>query len=104
MRILYLPPTTPLGKWSGRFIIIFFVSLAMFYLFVASGQRGGETFFSNSLLTVPILVVGAAGAGAFFTGIFGILIQKERAVFVFATTTIGLFVLLFALGEILFSH
>ena len=97
-------PATPLGKWAGRFIIIFFVLLAIFYLLVASGQRGGETFFSNSLLAIPILVAGTAGAGAFFVGIFSILIQKERAVFVFVATTIGLFVLLFALGEILSPH
>lgn len=73
-------------------------------MFVASGQRGGETFFSNPLLTTTILAAGAAGAAAFFTGIVSILIRKERAIPVFAATAIGLFVLFFALGEILFPH
>ena len=97
-------PTTPLGKWSVRFILIFFGLLATFYLLVASGQRGGETFFSNPLLAIPILAAGISGAAAFFTGIISILVQKERVILVFVATAIGLFVLLFALGEILFPH
>lgn len=103
MKVNFIP-TTNLGKWSGRFIVVFFVLLAVFYLFVASGQRGGETFFSNPLLATTILAAGAAGAAAFFTGIVSILIRKERAILVFVATAIGLFVLFFALGEILFPH
>ena len=97
-------PKTPLGKWSVRLILIFFVSLATFSLLVASGQRGGETFFSNQFLTFPMLIAGAAGVASFFTGIISILKYGERAVLVFVATAIGLFVLFFASGEIIFPH
>lgn len=97
-------PKTSLGKWSVRFILVFFGLLATFYLLVASGQRGGETFFSNPLLSIPILGAGISGAASFFTGIISIFKQKERSILVYLATAIGLSVLLFALGEILFPH
>lgn len=97
-------PKTTLGKWSVGLIIIFFVSLARFYLFVVSGQRGGDTFFSNPTLSTPIIIAGATGVLAFLTGISSIIKQKERSILVFIATAIGLFVLLFVLGEILFPH
>jgi cytochrome bd-type quinol oxidase subunit 2 len=103
VRVAFIPKTS-LGKWSVRLILIFFVSLATFSLLVASGQRGGETFFSNQLLTFPILTAGATGVAAFFSGIISILKQKERAILVFVAAAIGLFVIYFALGEILFPH
>jgi cytochrome bd-type quinol oxidase subunit 2 len=97
-------PKTTLGKWSTVLIIVFLISMVKFYLLIYSGQRGGETFFSNPTLSVPILIAGGAGITAFFTGIISILKQKERSVIVFITTAIGFVVLFFALGEILFPH
>jgi hypothetical protein len=103
MKVDFLP-TTLLGKWSVGFILIFSLLLAIFYLIVASGQRGGETFFSNPLLAVTVLAAGVAGVASFFTGIVSILKYRERSVLVFVATAIGLFVLFFASGEILFPH
>jgi len=97
-------PKTHLGKWSVGLIIAFFLFLTFFYLLVASGQRGGDTFFSNPVLTVPILIAGICGISSFFTGIIGIIKRKERSVFVFLATIMGFFVLFFCLGEILFPH
>lgn len=85
-------------------IIIFFLLLAVFYLFVAAGQRGGETYFSNLLLAIPITLAGISGIVAFFTGMAAIIKRKERSVFVFLATIIGLLVLFFVLGEIIFPH
>jgi hypothetical protein len=69
-----------------------------------SGQRGGEKFFGNLALTIPILLAGISGVSAFVTGIISIIKSKERSVLVFLTTTIGFFVLVFWLGEFLFPH
>lgn len=97
-------PKTILGKWSVGLIIIFFLSFAALRLLVALGQRGGETFFSNPLLAITGIFMGISGISAFFTGIIGIIKSKERAVLVFLSTAIGLFVLIFCLGEILSPH
>ena len=103
MRVNFAPKTR-FGKWSVGLIIAFFLLLMFFYLLVASGQRGGATFFSNLVLAVPMLFAGICGISSFFAGIIGIIKMKERSVLVFLATIIGLFVLFFCLGEILFPH
>ncbi len=97
-------PKTSLGKWSVGLILIFFLLFATFQLLVASGQRGGATFFSNLVLTIPILLAGISGVLAFFTGIAGIVKSAERSVLVFLAAAMGLFIVVFWLGEILSPH
>lgn len=97
-------PKTQLGKWSVGLIALFFLALGTLILLAASGQTGGTTFFSNPLLGIPGLGAGAAAIAAFFTGIISIWKYKERAIPVFIAAVIGLFVLLFVLGEILSPH
>jgi len=93
-----------MGKWSTGLIIAFLLFLAVFLILVASGQRGGDTFFSNLALTIPMLLAGVSGVSALVTGIIGIVKSRERSVLVFLATAIGLFVLVFSLGEVLFPH
>jgi len=103
MGIIYKPNTT-LGVWSVRLIgssVLFFIVLSAF---IASGQRGGDTFFDRPALAFPMLFAGISAACAFFTGITSIIRNRERAVFVYISTTIGFFVLFFFLAEILFPH
>jgi hypothetical protein len=103
MKIHFIPKTTP-GKWSVGLIIVFIVLLALFQFLVASGQRGGETFFSNLILTIPMLIAGISGISAFATGLIGVIMSRERSIAVYLATLIGLLVLLFVLGEIIFPH
>jgi cytochrome bd-type quinol oxidase subunit 2 len=99
-----LRPKTIIGRWSVGLTIILIIFFVLFQLLVASGQRGGETFFDNLALTIPILLAGISGVSAFVTGIIGIIKSRERSFLVFLTTTIGFFVLVFCLGEFLFPH
>lgn len=71
---------------------------------ISSGQKGGDTIFSNLLLGIPGLLVAISGVAAFFTGIISIVKGKERSVLVFVSTAVGFFVLLFLAAEILFPH
>ena len=103
MRVTALPKSY-LGKWSIGFITAFIVLFVVFQLLVASGQRGGETFFSNLALTIPILLAGISGVLAFFTGIIGVIRNGERSILVFLAMLIGFFVLLFSIGEVVFPH
>lgn len=97
-------PKTIFGKWSVGLIIAFLLLFGLFQLLVASGQRGGATFFANLILAIPGVLMGASGITAFFTGVIGIMKHKERSILVFIATAIGLFILVFILGEFLFPH
>ena len=97
-------PKTILGKWSTCLILIFFFSLSIFYIFIALGQRGGETFFSNLFLTIPMLFATTCAIASFFTGIISIFRDKEKSFLLFFSVLIGFFVLLFCFCEIIFPH
>lgn len=103
MKINFMPKTV-MGWWSFGLIIAFFLSFAFFLLIVASGQRGGQTFFSNPWLAFSGISAAVFAISSFFVGIFSIVKNKERGVLVFLSTVIGFFVLLFVLGEILSPH
>ena len=97
-------PKTKYGKWSVGLILGFILFLTVFFFVVKAGYRGGDTFFSNPLLAIPISISGACGIMSFITGVISIFKQKERNVFVFLSTLLGLFVLYFVLGEVLTPH
>ncbi len=103
MRV-HFKPTTYLGKRAAWLIFAFAVSLASFGILVASGQRGGDTFFSNPILPAPILFAATSGIAAFVTGLISIVRRKERSISVYVAVAFGLFVLVFALGEIISPH
>ncbi|MFH1749555.1 MAG: hypothetical protein ABH837_01510 [bacterium] len=97
-------PKTKLGKWSVWLIVAFIIFLSIFYLMIASGQRGGEFFFSNLWLTIPILIAAICGISSFFTGIISVIKDSERSVFVYLSSLLGFLVLLFVLGEFISPH
>jgi len=97
-------PTTSLGKWSVLFVVCFALSIAALYLLIFLGERGGDGFFTNLWLAIPGLLAGVFGILSFAVGAFAILRQRDRSVLTFAATILGLFVLLFVTGEILFPH
>jgi len=103
MRVNY-KPSTFLGNWSVRLIVFSLLFLIVFYSLVASGQRGGDTFFSNLALAITMLIAAILAVSSFFTGIIGIIRNRERAIFVYISTVIGFFVLLYGLAEIIFPH
>jgi len=97
-------PKTTLGKWSVGLIFALFLLFWMFQLLVASGQRGGETFFDNPYLSVTILLIGTVSKSAFFTGIISIIKDKERSLPVFLSSISGILVMFFVVGEFLFPQ
>jgi hypothetical protein len=103
MRVSALPKT-PLGKWSTGLALAFLVLFIAFLLLVASGQQSGETFFSNLVLTIPMLLAGTSCVFAFLPGLTGVIRNRERSILVFLAMLIGLFVSFFGLGEIISPH
>lgn len=103
MKITVLPKTS-LGKWSIGFILALILFFVLFIIFVVSGQRGDDTFFSNLLLAVPMLLGATCGEAALVTGLIGIIKSKERSILVYLAIFIGLEILVFGLSEFLFPH
>ena len=84
-------PKTVLGKWSVGLIATFFLSLVVFHFCL----RG-----SDAEKLIALSITAAAGVGAFFTGIVGVIKSKEGAILVFLSTVIGFLVLMFILPGI----
>jgi len=103
MRVIYKPRTV-LGGWSIKLIIVSTIFFIIFYSLVASGQRGGDTFFSNLALAITMLIAAILAVSSFFTGIICIIRNRERSILVYISAAIGFFVLLFGLAEIIFPH
>jgi hypothetical protein len=103
MKIIALPKTR-LGKCSLWLIVTLVILFISFQLLVVSGQRGGETFTDNLILSIPILLAGISGILGFVTGLVGIIKSKERSILVIFSTIIGFFALIFIIGELAFPH
>ena len=101
---VHFKPKTNLGKRSVWLLVALAVSMASFGILVASGQRGGDTFFSNPILTIPILIAAASGIAAFITGLISIIREKERSISVYLAVAVGLIVLIVALAQIISPH
>ena len=99
-----IQPTTKFGKISFGFLIAFIVLVSLLFISIASGQKGGEKFSDNWLLAGPGLSAGASGILSFISGVFSIVMKKERAILVLIATLVGAFVVFFISGEILFPH
>lgn len=97
-------PKTKYGKWSVGLILGFVLFLAIFFIVVKMDYRGGDTFFSNPLLAIPILISGICGVMSMITGVLALFKEKERSVFVYISILLGLFVSIFVLGEIITPH
>ena len=103
MRIHWLPRTVS-GKWSLGLLGGLIVSYLVFLLLVATGQRGGDTFFSNVALAIPAILAAASGVSAFLAGTVGIIRSRERSVLAFVAVSVGILVLVFVMGELIFPH
>jgi hypothetical protein len=102
---LRLLPTTRLGWWAVRLLVAFAALFVVGVSLVAAGQMSaGEAAFDNLWLTVPLTGVGLtavlAGALAGAIAALAIVRRGERSVLEFFALLLGLFVLVFLLGEI----
>lgn len=97
-------PVTRHGRLSVGLSVVSLVSLAVFFLMVGLGQRGGAGFFDNWLLTGPILVVAIAGTGGLIAGTSAILRLGERNLPVVLGIPWGLVVTLFWAAEVVAPH
>ncbi len=101
--IMKWPETRP-GTWAIYTILGFFAFMVVFYTLVATGQRGGETFFSNPYLAITILCASASGIASAFLSFWALVFAKDRKLVLAMSLLVGAFVLVFTLGELFGSH
>jgi len=103
MRV-HFRPKTRLGKRSVWLLVALAIFMGVFRINVLLGQRGGDTFFSNPFLAIPILLAGISGIAAFITGLISIIRRKERSISVYLAVAVGLIVLIVVLAQIISPH
>ena len=110
MKINFMPKTT-LGKWSLGLIVVmpilFIVGISFtssLYKSVSSGNTILEDIVKRPALALTMLAAFVSGILAFIMGGIAVIRQKEKSIFVFISTLIGFFVLLWCFAEILFPH
>ena len=99
-------PTTKLGKWS---VCLWIAALILFVIVFASlifsaKDELSQSFFKPLWAAIVLLVAGACEGVAFVFGVVDIARNKGRSILVFLSVLTGLFVLVFFIGEFLFSH
>lgn len=106
-----LIPKTTLGKRSLGLIVampvLFFVGSSFtnsLYKSVPAGDSIIEDIAGRPALALAMLAGMAAGISAFVTGFVAIIRRKERAPLVYLSTTVGMLLILFLIGEIMFPH
>jgi hypothetical protein len=96
----------PLSR-IGRLSVMLASAVAGFgliFLMFAAGMSGGDSFFENLWLAIPVMLAGASGFGAAVTGLYALIGRHERSMYVFVATLVGLFVLFIFVEEVLIGH
>ena len=97
-------PKTLSGKYALRFVALFAFFLILAQIIIMTGQRGGDTFFGNLWISIPMMLAFLSAILAFCFGTISIVRDKERSPFVIVASLMGFLVLIFLLGEFLFPH
>lgn len=99
--------TLPRTRRGRLGVVLFGLHIALmvfFQLLLATGQRGGETFFDNVWLASTILLAGVAALAAGGVSLLAMIGRGERSLLSLLVAAYGMFVALFALGEVLAPH
>ena len=92
------PQTNP-GKWSFGLAVILMALAAILIILTSDGQSKGDQLSDNLYLAVFGVSAAVCSLGAFFAGIFAIIRSKERSLFIYFTTLVGLLVLVLILSQ-----
>jgi hypothetical protein len=100
-----LIPKSKFGKYSVFAILLFVVFFILGQsIVVAKGPFESPSFFNDPIPAILMIIAGLSGVLAFLFGLFALVKARERAIPVFISTLVGLFILIFWLGEVLSPH
>lgn len=94
------------------FLIIFMPALLFlgrtiflnFYTNTPAGKTIPQDIVRRPGIALPMLLGIFTGIAAFIAGMVAIIKKKERSLMVYVSSLFGFLVLLFVIGEVLFSH
>jgi hypothetical protein len=84
--------TTLAGRVALALVWVFVFALGAFLASSAMGETGGDTFFANPRLALPLLVAGLAGLGAGIAGLVAMARWGERSLLMLLPVALGGFV------------
>lgn len=101
-----IQPTTKLGNLSVRLILVFLLIFMLTNVVVIGlfKQEGGDTFFDNLYISIPMLAAFIVAFVAFVTGLTSVLRDKERALAIIVPIILGLSVTMFLIAELASPH
>ena len=99
-----LIPKTQYGNYSGGLLLAFVLFFLMAQIAIMSGQRGGDTFFDNLWISMPMLLAFLSIFLSMVLGAISIIKDHERSPIIFTACIIGLLITIFVLGEFLYPH
>ena len=79
MSAIHVMPRCRFGSWSVMLGAGFVLLGTAFLMLVASGQRGGATFWSNPALTMPVLAAAVCGVASDVTAAAALTFKRDRA-------------------------
>jgi len=105
-------PKTYFGKWSVGLVAAFILIAVVHGLVTPPRPSPSAPVLPPSMAVVAVgilrmvaLIIGLASAIAgFVTGLISIIKSRERSILVFLAVIVGLLVLMFCLGEVIFPH
>ncbi len=83
------------------FVILFFLGRS---IVIVKGPFERPSFFNDPIPAAITIIAALFGVSSLFTGLIAIIKKKDRAIPIFISTLLGLFILVFWLGEILSPH
>jgi hypothetical protein len=95
---------TPLGRWSTRLLTASGALFATFFVLVAAGERGGDTFFSNPWLATSMLAAATLAVVSGGAGLTAIVKEHERSLWVWFAVILGAIVIAWVVAEIVNPH
>ncbi len=101
----FFRPATRLGLLSIILILIsFFLVVSMILVGRLQGPKEAQNFTDNLPIFIPGVLMMISGISSFVVGLISIIKKKERSIFVFISTFMGMILLWFLIGEIFFEH
>ena len=89
---MQLKPQTKLGRWSVWLNAFFLITIGISIILV---KVLGVLSYDDHWWDVTVPILALATITAFILGIIAIIKNKEQSVFVYASVTVGLLVILF---------
>ena len=98
-------PKTKLGKWALILFVAQVLLMVIFYSIIAIFDvKGGDTFFSNPELFIPLISAWLSGAVALVLGVISLIRDKPKSILIILISLVTLLTTWYGIAEVTFPH